>query len=361
MSFSCGFVDRFFCFFKPSHDRYGPRINTNRLFSSDQGVNGMRGLNSISRLIVSFLILALGHSPAGAQWRGGPMREFNFNNPMSALAATMVLNKAREETLAKSLGVNPRAERSAGNRSATGIQPQPAPVKMDQSVLRFQSTGTYLKTKELADQMSTDPAQRETCLKIMNGMLDAFGQKTQQLGLQNDVAAALAFFFGENIRIYRGAPELPDQQYVGLRNMIASALTAGDGFAQATDRQKQEMYEILVAATGFTQFAYEQAIQVNRSDVAKTYQQVAGSNLQSLTKVSPDSINLTSDGLTLSAANDSSAPLQPTETNLNGVSGNPTRREGVGIMHSISFRDPFHPTPSCENPECFWVLTRNRG
>jgi len=250
-------------------------------------------------LIVSFLILGLGYSPASAQWRGGPMREFNFNNPMSALAATMVLNKAREDTLAKSLGVTPTSGRNSGNQSATRAQAQPAP-KLDPSVLRFRPTGTYLKTKELSDQLSTDPAEREMCLKIMNGVLDAFGQQTRRLGLPNDIAAALAFFFGENIRIYRGAPELPDQQYVNLRNMIATALTGNGGFGNATDRQKQEMYEVLVAATGFTQFAYEQALQTNKDELAKQYQQIAGSNLQALTKVSPDAINLTSDGLSVS-------------------------------------------------------------
>jgi Family of unknown function (DUF6683) len=280
----------------------------------------MRKLSSTSRVIDSFLMLALSYSPVSAQWRGGPMREFNFNNPMSALAATMVLNKAREDTLAKSLGVKPSAGRNSGNRSAPEVQAQPSTRKIDESVLRFRSTGSYLKTKELSDQITTDPAQREICLKIMNGVLDAFGQQTQRLGVPNDIAAALAFFFGENIRIYRGARELPDQQYVSLRNMIASALAAGGGFSNATDRQKQEMYELLVAATGFTQFAYETALQTNKDQLAKQYQQVAGANLQAVTKVSPDSINLTSDGLTVSAANDSTAPAQPIETNANAVS-----------------------------------------
>jgi len=85
--------------------------------------------------------------------------------------------------------------------------------------------------------------------------------------------------------------------------MIAGALTAGGGFRNAADLQKQEMYEILVAATGFTQFAYEQSMQANKDELAKQYQKVAGSNLQAVTKLSPDSLNLTSDGLTVSAAN----------------------------------------------------------
>ena len=254
-----------------------------------------------SRIIILLSLPCIPSASSFAQWRSTGTG-FNYNNPMSSLAATMVMNKAREDTLARSLGVNQSSTRSSGNQSTTGAQAPGPPRTIDESALRFRSTGTYLKTQELANQLSTDPATRETCLKIMNGVLDAFGQQTQRLGVPNDIAAALAFFFGENIRIYRNAPELPDQQYVDLRSMIATALTAGGGFGNATDRQKQEMYEILVASTGFTQFAYEQARQANKDQLAKQYQQVAGSNLQALTRVSPDSINLTSDGLTVTAS-----------------------------------------------------------
>lgn len=57
------------------------------------------------------------------------------------------------------------------------------------------------------------------------------------------------------------------------------------------DRQKQEMYEALVAYTGATQFGYEQAKQAGNEGVAKGFQKVAAQNLQALTKMSPDKLN----------------------------------------------------------------------
>lgn len=228
---------------------------------------------------------------------GGPMREFNFNNPMSALAATMVMNKAREDALAKRLGTNPNSTKVPGNQASSQMRPvKPA----DESSLRFRPAGGYLKIRELADQLGDDPAQRDQYFKVMNAVLDEFGKKVAAAGLQNDVAIALSYFFGENIRIYRGLPELSDQQYVNLRNTIANAITAGGGLGNATDRQKQEMYETLVAYTGITQFGYESSKQANNEQMAKGFQQVAGKNLQTVTKVSPDAINLTDDGLTIS-------------------------------------------------------------
>jgi len=81
--------------------------------------------------------------------------------------------------------------------------------------------------------------------------------------------------------------------------MIADALAGGGGLGNATDRQKQEMYETLVAYTGITQYGYEEARQARNDQMIKDSRVLAGQNLQSLTKLSPDSWNLTSDGLTV--------------------------------------------------------------
>jgi hypothetical protein len=127
--------------------------------------------------------------------------------------------------------------------------------------VRFHSTGTYIKTREMADHLGKTPAEREQYLKLMNAALDGFGKQAAAAGFQNDLAMALSYFLAENIRIYRGLPELSDQQYVNLRNVIAEVLVSGGALNKVTDRQKQEFYEALVAYTGVTQFGYEQAKQ----------------------------------------------------------------------------------------------------
>jgi hypothetical protein len=246
---------------------------------------------SIILVLVTACLLPFLYSPANAQWRDNRFG-FNFNNPMSSLAATMVLSKAREDALAARSGTNP-----ASASDAQSIQ------QIDDTALRFHFAGTYIKTSDLANQLGSNPTEREQYLKMMNAALDGFEKQTAGPGLQNDVAMALSYFFGENIRIYRGQPEAPDQQYVDLRNTIARLLSAQGTMNKATDRQKQEMYETLVAYTGLTQFGYEQAKQAGNEAFVKGYQQVAGQNLQTVTKMSPDSMNFTSSGLTVSIAN----------------------------------------------------------
>ncbi|HEX3100465.1 MAG TPA: DUF6683 family protein, partial [Pyrinomonadaceae bacterium] len=190
------------------------------------------------------------------------------------------------------------ASRPTTTRGAASTAP-PVTKPADTSAVKFRPTGTYLKTKEFAESLGNTPAEREQYAKLMNAVLDAFALQSAKAGFSNDLGAALAFFIGENIRIYRGLPDLTDQQYVDLRNAIAGALISSGGLTNMTDRQKQEMYEALVAYTGITQFGYEQARQAGNDSVAKGYQKVAGQNLQTVTKIPPDQINYGPDGLSV--------------------------------------------------------------
>lgn len=225
-----------------------------------------------------------------------------WNNPLSASTSTMIWNNIF-------YGIHRKAGANKGTTASTAAQPKSQPNKrIDDGVVRFRPSGTRIKTRELADQLGNTPAEREQYLKLMNAVLEGFEQQVQKVGLQNDLAMALSFFFGENARIYHGLPEPPDQQFVDLRNLIAGALANGGALNNTTDRQKQEMYEALVAYTGITQFGYEQAKQAGNETYAKGYQQVAGQNLQTVTHLSPDNINFTSAGLTISNAGDSPPP-----------------------------------------------------
>lgn len=213
-----------------------------------------------------------------------------FNNSISATISANMWNRVFTCTVSKTCGAATNqmgTSKSTGASGSSRTQTQPS-KPLDESSLRFRPAGTYIKTRELADQLGNNTAERNQYFKLMNVVLDEFGKKATAAGLQNDLALALSYFFGENLRIYRGEPELSDDQYVNIRNLIAQILMAQDGLRNLSDRQKQEMYEALVAYTGITQFGYEQAKQANNEQMAKGFQKIAAQNLQALTKMSPD-------------------------------------------------------------------------
>jgi len=218
---------------------------------------------------------------------------FTFNNPMSALVSTMIMSKAREDTWANQLGA-----KTAGKTAAT----QQAPAKTEDGSTLFRFSGGYVKTKEIADQLGSTPEQRQQYRVLIETVLQEFDKKASQAGKPHDLALALSYFLGENARIYHGQPEVPDERYLDLRDMIASALSGSTQLKNAPDRQKQEMYEGLIAYTGMTQFGYEQSVKAGNPDYIKGYRQVAGQNLRVGTRLSPDEIYFTDKGLVVTNA-----------------------------------------------------------
>jgi hypothetical protein len=234
----------------------------------------------------------------------------SFNNPISAQMSTMLWNRifypkasGNSSTRTSSSSANTPAPQSAPRtQSAT-------PNRVDESALRFRPTGTHIATPGLANQLGNTPAEREQYLKLMNAVVDGFDQKVREAGLQNDIAIALSYFLAENARIYHGLPELSDQQFVNLRNTIADALLSTGALGSVTDQQKQKFYEGLVAYTGLTQYIYEEASKAGNKEMMQTAQKLAGQNLQTVTKMSPDDINFGPNGL---SAESGSAPASQT-------------------------------------------------
>jgi hypothetical protein len=242
------------------------------------------------RIALPVLICLASAGPSFGQFMDNQFG-FNFNNPMSSLCATMIMNKAREDDLAKRLGVN-----RTGHQ---GTVSAPARRALNDAAVRFRPSGTFLKTRELADQLGITPEEREQYLKLMNAVIMAFEKEAVAAGKPNDLALALSYFFAENARIYHGRPEPSHAQLLDLRNRAAEVLAESRDLSNASDRQKQEMYETLVAYTGLTQFGYEQAMQGGNQPIVNGYKQVAGQNLQRVTHLSPDNIDFTAEGLTI--------------------------------------------------------------
>jgi hypothetical protein len=273
-----------------------------------------RHTNLLLISLTIFILLAMAQT-APAQYTGPYTDSMGggFNNPLSAQMSTMLWSNIFYRTTGAST-----TGTSARRTNTSAAAPQPATSQtVDASALRFRSSGTRLATQKLADQLGNTPAEREQYLKLMNAVLDGFDQKVKAAGLQNDLGIALSYFLAENARIYHGQPELSDQQFVEIRRVIADAFLSTGALQNINDRQKQEFYEGLVAYTGITQFGYEQSKQANNEAMARLYQKVAGQNLQTVTKMSPDSINLSGDGLATSATNET------TTATAVSASGNP--------------------------------------
>ena len=220
-----------------------------------------------------------------------------WNNAMSASASTMIWNSIFYRTTGS--GTTRTKIATPANTTSNRAQPAPAPQQnkpVDEAAMRFKFTGSYIKTKELADQLGSTQEQRDQYYALMNAVLQGFDQQAAGANHPHDIALALSYFLAENLRVFHGQPDLSNAQFLQIRDAIASALSQTGAVKTFTDRQKQEMYETLVAYTGITQYGYEEALKAGNQQIAQAYQKVAAQNLQTVTKRSPDEINLDPNG-----------------------------------------------------------------
>ena len=187
------------------------------------------------------------------------------------------------------------------------------PTINDGSV-RFRSTGTQLKTREIANMISPGDAHVFT---VLTTILEEFDKEARKIGRPNDLALALSFFFATNANVYHDAGVPPDPQVLELRDTIAATLVEANALNGVTDRKKQEMYEALVIYTGLALATYQEGKGGNPESL-KIARQLAGQNLQAVIGVSPDKISFTDQGLNIEAepaAATATAAQSPTEPN----------------------------------------------
>ena len=228
-------------------------------------------------LLISLMLVAC--APALAQHTenlGG-----NWNDPAGGKITNIIVDRYARRRLEKR-----PAARHPNSGSTTSI---------NEASVRFRSTGTQLKTREIANLISPGDAQVFT---ILTTILQAFDNKAQKVGRPNDLALALSFFFAVNASVYNDAGEPPDPRVMELRDTIADALVEANALNGVTDRKKQEMYEALVLYTGLALGAYQEGKQGNAESL-KVGQQLAGQNLLAVTGISPDKITFTDQGLNI--------------------------------------------------------------
>jgi hypothetical protein len=127
-----------------------------------------------------------------------------------------------------------------------------------------------------------------------------------------------------NTTVYHAAPDSTDAQFEDLRQMVADTLLEADAMNGVSDRQKQEMAETLILYTGLAGWGYQQAKETGDAASAKIYRQLAGQNLQTVLKISPDRITLGPDGLKVEGGPDTAVgpPPSAADTNVSAASSN---------------------------------------
>src|SRR5258708_27140270 len=170
-------------------------------------------------LISMLLLMAVRVMAQHTDYLGG-----NWNDPAGGKITNIIVARYARR----------RSEKRPAIRRATSV-----PTINDGSV-RFRSTGTQLKTREIANLISPGDAQVFT---LLTTILQAFDKKAQEVGRPNDLALALSFFLAVNASVYNDTGEPADPPVLELRDTIAAALVEANPMNGVTDRKKQQINE----------------------------------------------------------------------------------------------------------------------
>lgn len=164
-------------------------------------------------------------------------------------------------------GRSTTTSRPASSRPAA---PPQIPAYRRRPAVEFKSTGTQLTVQEYIDAVNIGPREKAELKQLVLGILKNYETAAVAKGYPNDWALAFVSYVGLNSHVYNGLKEkpiIPFGQNIGVRDIVADSATEKGIFNNVTDRQKQELYELLIIMSGLTYHFYEKALKEN--DVAE--------------------------------------------------------------------------------------------
>ena len=176
---------------------------------------------------------------------------------------------------------------SAVSKSDSSIEslPEVVPEYRRYRAVQFKPSGTRLTLQQYLDAVDVSAQEKAELKELVLKIFKDYEAAAAQKGLENDWALAYVSYVGLNSHIYYGRTEqpiLPFEQNVGLRDAVAETATDNGIFNNVTDKEKQELYELLIMVSGLTYYYYEKACKENNAKEIENCRLTAAQNLKLL-------------------------------------------------------------------------------
>lgn len=150
---------------------------------------------------------------------------------------------------------------------------------------------------QLADQLGSNGVERSQLRALFSATKEAFEKEVAAKGRSSNIAAAFTFFIASTVTVFRDDPEPSDAAIDNLWDGMSSALTEMPEVANLTDNEKQQMYDMLIAFSGFVLAGHMEAKRTGDTETHNLFKQVSGVLIESVLKTDPAKLRFTKDGL----------------------------------------------------------------
>jgi hypothetical protein len=149
-----------------------------------------------------------------------------------------------------------KAEREAASGRAAPESPeagpQVAPPRVVKNLGAFKPDKKVSSTRRIAEALAETPEERQAVVALVVATREAFESQPETKAWRNNVAGALTFFLLGNATVANGGPEPSDEVTQALFAAMNQTLDESPDFVKATNKEKQELYEMLLAFTGLS-------------------------------------------------------------------------------------------------------------
>lgn len=251
-----------------------------------------------------FVFMTVTNASAQREAAGGGYAKAYEGAGSSAAAQSVRKNVggALQQAAARARAKRNAAAAAAKKRAATS---KAAPVRKATPVPRPAASTSFKVVSgvntfdSLAESIGTTPAEKELLKQIFAATKTAFEQEVAAKGRPNNISAAFTFFIGTMAMVYHDDPEPSEEALDNLWDGLDEVLAELPEMSQMTDRDKQEMYDTLVAFSGLVLAGYMNGKETNDPATQQAYRLLAGTLTQTVLQISPDGMRFGRDGLNI--------------------------------------------------------------
>ena len=255
----------------------------------------LKTLPSSLFVVVFLVVLTSAQSQGGGAAAGNgrtleaPGRSVAARELQKKIGGTLVRAVAREKAAPRKV--------TAGSRSKAARPSAVAPAPLNDSAAFFKPDPRADTMAKIADELGTNPTERQQLRQLFVATKEAFEKEVAAKGRSNNLPAAFTFFIASTVTVYRNDPEPSDQAIDKLWDGMSGALTESPEMANLSDAEKQQLYDMLVAFSGFVLAGYMESKTSGDADTLKVFQTLSGELIRTVLKTDPATLRFSKDGL----------------------------------------------------------------
>lgn len=200
-----------------------------------------------------------------------------------------------------------KAERNAANRSgqrsgsvSTSSPASAGPLveapRVPKYYGRFTATPGVDTASVFANALGDNAQERELYKKIVAESITLLNAEAAKKGWKNDIAGAMTIFILSNSVIYNNTDDPGDETANALYDAVQASIDDIPEFAKLPNKDKQALYNTLLALSGIPLTFYADAQQRNDPEALATARKLAGEMLKMVFKTEPEKLRLTTNG-----------------------------------------------------------------